>query len=213
MENHGEKDAFIENVKLLYKSDPLFSKVLTQPEKHKTFSIENSLIFSKNHGGDTVLCIPHGKIPSGKSLYGIIAKQAHETLGHFGGQQTLDYVQRWYWWPRVSAHIEEFCKSCNICQRAKTSNKKPAGELHSLPFPTKPWESIGMDFIGPFPESQGYNYLWVVVCRLTSRVHVIPLNTTITASQLSWLFVKEIVRLHGLPKSIVLDRDPKFTSC
>ena len=69
-----------------------------------------------------------------------------------------------------------------------------------------------MDFIGPFPESQGCNYLWVIVCHLTSRVHVVPIKTTTTATELSWLFVKEIVRLHGLPKSIVSDRDSKFTS-
>ena len=125
----------------------------------------------------------------------------------------LDYIRHWCWWLHVNGHIKEFCKTCDICQWAKTSNKKPAGELHLLPIPSKPWESIGMDFIGPFPESQGFNYLWVVVCRLTSRIHVIPVTTTTTAVQLSWLYIKEIIRLHGLPKSIVSDRDPKFTSC
>ena len=69
-----------------------------------------------------------------------------------------------------------------------------------------------MDFIGPFPESQGCKYLWVIVCRLMSRVHVVPIKTMTTATELLWLFVKEIVRLHGLPKSIVSDRDSKFTS-
>ena len=98
-------------------------------------------------------------------------------MGHFGGQQTSDYICRWYWWPKVNSHVEEFCKTCDICQQAKNSNKKPTGVLHPLPIPSKPWESIGMDFIGPFPESQGYNYLWVIVCRLTSRVHVVPIKT------------------------------------
>ena len=163
-------------------------------------------------GGELVLCIPKGKGPNGKSLYSIITKQAHEVIGHFGGQRTSDYVRQWYWWPKVNSHVEEFCKTCGICQQAKTLNKKPAGVLHPLPIPSKPWESIGMDFIGPFPESQGCNYLWVIVCRLTSRVHVVPIKTTTTATELSWLFVKEIVRLHGLPKSIVSDRDSKFTS-
>jgi transposase InsO family protein len=69
-----------------------------------------------------------------------------------------------------------------------------------------------MDFIGPFPESKGCNYLCVVICRLSSMVHLIPLNTTMTATQLSPLFIKEIVWLHGLPKSIVCDQDSKFTS-
>ena len=69
-----------------------------------------------------------------------------------------------------------------------------------------------MDFIGPFPESDGFDYLWVIICRLSSMVHLIPVNTTTTASQLSPIFVKEIVHLHGLPGSIVCDRDSKFMS-
>jgi hypothetical protein len=86
------------------------------------------------------------------------------------------------------------------------------GKLHPLPIPTKPWDSIGMDFIGPFPESKGFNYLWVVICRMTSMVHLIPVHTKITATELSWVYHREIVRLHGLPSLIVSDRDSKFTS-
>jgi hypothetical protein len=212
LNSHPEKDDFIKNIKRCYANDPLFAKVLKNPEHHKPFSVENGLVYTENRGKEKVLCIPNGKTVKGQSLRGIIAEQAHEVLGHFGGQRTSDYIRRWYWWPRVNGNIEEFCKACVECQRAKTSNRKPTGLLHTLPIPTKPWESIGMDFIGPFPESQGYDYLWVVICRLTSRVHVIPVKTTITATQLSWIYVKEIVRLHGLPKSIVSDRDPKFTS-
>jgi len=69
---------------------------------------------------------------------------------------------------------------------------------------------IGMDFIGPFTEVNGYNYLWVVICRMTSMVHLVPVNTKTTASQLSAIYVQEIVRLHELPSSIVCDRDPKL---
>ena len=69
-----------------------------------------------------------------------------------------------------------------------------------------------MDFVGPFPESGGYDYLWVVLCRLTSMVHLVPIKTTTMASELAWLYIREIVRLHGLAESIVSDRDSKFTS-
>jgi hypothetical protein len=86
------------------------------------------------------------------------------------------------------------------------------GKLHPLPIPTKPWDSIGMDFIGPFPESRGFNYLWVIICRMTSMVHLIPVHMKMKASELSWIYRREIVRLHGLPRSIISDRDPKFTS-
>ena len=69
-----------------------------------------------------------------------------------------------------------------------------------------------MDFVGPFPRSNGHDYLWVVICRLTSMVHLIPINTTIKTSELAWKFITDVVRLHGLPDSIVSDRDPKFTA-
>ncbi len=74
-----------------------------------------------------------------------------------------------------------------------------------------------MDFIGPFPEvttddGSKVNYLWVIVCRMTSMVHLIAVHTTMTARRLSVIYMREIVRLHGLPSSIVSDRDSKFTS-
>jgi hypothetical protein len=86
------------------------------------------------------------------------------------------------------------------------------GKLHPLPIPIKPWDSIGMDFIGPFPESKGYNYLWVIICRMMSMVHLIPVHTRMKASQLSWIYLQEIVRLHRLLSLIISDRDSKFTS-
>ena len=69
-----------------------------------------------------------------------------------------------------------------------------------------------MDFVGPFPSSNKHDYMWVVLCQLTLMMHLIPVKTTIRASQLAGLYVQEIVRLHGLPDMIVSDRDAKFTS-
>src|ERR1700742_1049417 len=108
--------------------------------------------------------------------------------------------------------VDLYCKSCPVCQQTKGKNKAPQGLLHALPVLTRPWQSIGMDFVGPFPEVDGYNYLWVVVCCLTTYVHLIPTHMSVTASQLAWSYLKEIVQLHGLPESIVSDQDAKFTS-
>ena len=112
----------------------------------------------------------------------------------------------------MTKSTSNFCKTCEACQRSKGTTQKPAGKLHQLPVPTKPWDSIGMDFVGPFPESKGYNYLWVIICRMISMVHLVPVTINVTASELSWKYLREIVRLHGLPSSIVSDRDSKFTS-
>jgi transposase InsO family protein len=88
----------------------------------------------------------------------------------------------------------------------------PTGKLDPLPIPTRPWESVGMDFVGPFPEVDKYNYLWVVICRMWSMVHLIPVNMRTMASQLLVTYMREVVRVHRLPSSIISDRDPKFTS-
>jgi len=82
---------------------------------------------------------------------------------------------------------------CKICAQAKGKYQEPAGKLHPLQIAMRPGESIGMDFIGPFPEVNGYNYLWVVICRMTSMVHLIPVNTKMTVSQLSTTYIQEIV--------------------
>jgi hypothetical protein len=71
---------------------------------------------------------------------------------------------------------------------------------------------VGLDRDGPFPESRGHNYLWVIICRMTSTVHLVPIMINVTVAELSWKYLHKIVRLHGLPSSIVSDRDSKFTS-
>ena len=94
----------------------------------------------------------------------------------------------------------------------KDLNRKPSGLLRSLPIPDRLWQSIGRDFMGPLPISNGHDYLLVVINRFTSEVHLIPTTTWVTAKEVAWLFLKEIVQLHGVPESIVSDCDAKFTS-
>ena len=102
----------------------------------------------------------------------------------------------------------EFCELCEACACMKGTTKRPMGTSHPLPIPMKSWDLIGMDF----PKSKGFNYLWVIICRMMSMVHLIPVHTRMTATDLSWIYHREIVHLHGLPSSIVSDRDSKFTS-
>ena len=69
-----------------------------------------------------------------------------------------------------------------------------------------------MDFTGPLVEVEGYHYILLVICRLTGMVHLVPTNTGVSARDVAKIYIKEIVRLHGIPESIVLDRDTKFKS-
>ena len=112
----------------------------------------------------------------------------------------------------MSKDIAAYCKSCGICQTTKSNVLRPAGLLHSLPIPTRPWSSIAMDFIGPFLLSKECDYLLVVICHFSSMVHLLPTRPMASAIDIAWLWLNEVVRLHGIPETIVSDRDTKFVS-
>jgi len=142
---------------------------------HPSFEMKNKIIYTKNRGGEDIVCIP-STMSAEMTLRTRILDQAHQVVGHYGPQRTSDYIRQWYWWLHIYMDTETFCTSCKICAQAKREYQKPAGKLHPLPIATRPWELIGMDFIGPFLEVNGYNYLWVVICRITSIVHLVPVN-------------------------------------
>ena len=105
----------------------------------------------------------------------------------------------------MSHDIELYCKMCSTCATSKDASSKPTGLLHSLPIPNRPWQSIGLDFMGPLPKSNNFDYLLVMIDQLTSQVHLVPTMTTVTARGVTWLILKEVVRLHRIPESIVSD--------
>ena len=204
-------DGFMQAIREGYQLESTFSKILNEPSHYPRFTLEDGLLFTINRKGERVLCIPRVKYKN-RTTTQIVLDQAHETVGHYGPQRTSEYVRRWFWWPKLGLEVDKFCITCAKCQVSKTRTQLKAGLLHSLPIPIRPWTSIAMDFVGPFPRSGGFDYLWVIVCRLTSMVHLIPMKTTDTADELAGMYVREVVRLHGLPESIVSDRDSKFTS-
>jgi Integrase core domain len=113
----------------------------------------------------------------------------------------------------MSKDIRKHTHECDEYQRTKTSTQSPAGELIPMPIPNRPWKSIGMDFLGPIPISlNGNDMILVIIDRLTKMAHFIPIKSTITSSQVADLFVEHIFRYHGMPHSIVSDRNPKFTA-
>ncbi|KAL9414539.1 hypothetical protein AB3S75_042914 [Citrus x aurantiifolia] len=108
--------------------------------------------------------------------------------------------------------IKEFLQQCDICQRYKTDCMKPAGLLQPLPIPTQAWTEILMDFIERLPPSNGYTVIMVIVDRLTNYAHFVALKHPFTAITVAKAFVANVVRLHGIPTSIVSDRDKVFIS-
>ena len=109
--------------------------------------------------------------------------------------------------------IQNFVHECLKCQQLKVEHKHMPGQMQSLDIPSAKWESISMNFITNLSVKWGgYDTLFVVVDRLTEMAHFFQMKKTNMAIHVARLFVKEIFRLHGMPKSIVSDRDSKFTS-
>ena len=108
--------------------------------------------------------------------------------------------------------VENFVKQCSICQHAKHSLQHPMGLLQPLPIPAGVWQDLTMDFIEGLPKSEGYSVILVVVDRLTKYAHFLPIRHPYTALMVAQTFLDTVVKLHGLPASIVTDRDPIFVS-
>ena len=124
----------------------------------------------------------------------------------------MTLVARHFWWPGLQGDVEQFVRSCDTCGRAKAPRHKRFGELQPLPTPDQPWESISMDFITDLPASEGYTTVLVVVDRLTKMSHFIPLTQLPAAEQTAEAVVRNVFKLHGIPKDIVSDRGPQFAS-
>ncbi|KAL0462737.1 UNVERIFIED_CONTAM: Transposon Tf2-11 polyprotein [Sesamum latifolium] len=108
--------------------------------------------------------------------------------------------------------VAEFVAKCLTCQQVKAEHQAPAGKLHPLSIPEWKWEKITMDFVIGLPRTfRKHDAVWVIVDRLTKSAHFLPIYQN-SLDKLAELYISEIVRLHGIPTSIVSDRDPRFTS-
>ena len=105
-------------------------------------------------------------------------------------------------------NIVDYVSRCLTCQKVKAEHQRPAGSLQPLEIPEWKWEHLAMDFVTGLPRtSEGYDAIWVVVDRLTKSAHFIPIKITYSLERLAELYVAKVVKLHGVPVSIVSDRD------
>lgn len=154
-------------------------------------------------------------VPNAENLRRMILEEAHRSALsiHPGATKMYQDLKKNYWWPGMKSDIAMYVARCLVCQRVKSEHQRPAGLLQPLEIPEWKWDKISMDFVIGLPRTQaGYDSIWVIVDRLTKSTHFIPVKTTFNTLKLAKIFIKEIVRLHGVPTSIVSDRDPKFTS-
>jgi hypothetical protein len=110
----------------------------------------------------------------------------------------------------LKTDVLRFVWECYIYQHNKVEHTLPTGFLQLLPIPEQKWESISMDFIRGLPQVQGKDCIYVVVDMLTKFSHLFPISSKYFATQVAKLFFREVFQLHGLPKTIVSDRDNRF---
>ena len=172
-------------------------------------------------------CVPHYVVRHGKlffkgrlvpprtsSLIPTILHTFHDSVigGHSGQLQTYKRIATELFWEGMKSDIKSYIDQCPVCQQNKIQALSPAGLLQPLPIPNRIWEDISMDSIEGLPRSKGFDTILVVVDRLSKYAHFLTLGHPFSAKTVATLFIKEVVRLHGYPRSIVSDRDRMFLS-
>ena len=154
-------------------------------------------------------------VPADQSLKTRLLAEAHDVpvSGHVGVAKTVDLLTRSYYWPGMHGEVKEYVTSCLPCQSNKSSSQHPSGLLQPLPIPVRRWEQVSMDLITQLPRTRtGHDAIVVFVDKLSKMVHYAPTTSNVTAPQLASIMFETVVRHHGVPASIVSDRDTRFTS-
>ncbi|GJR19759.1 putative reverse transcriptase domain-containing protein [Tanacetum coccineum] len=165
---------------------------------------------------DGTLCL-HGRswLPCYGDLRSVIMHESHKSKYsiHPGSEKMYQDMKKLYWWPNMKADIATYVRKCLTCARVKAKHQRPSGLLVQPAIPEWKWDNITMDFITKLPRSsQGFDTIWVIVDRLTKSAHFLPIRENDPLDKLARLYLNKIVARHGIPVSIICDRDGRFTS-
>ena len=202
----GEK--LWKNLSKEYKKDEKTNEKFENIEAHPGFTISQGKLYY-NGLGRMQLYVPEG------TCRDLVLREGHDAryAGHLGIRKTIELLQRDFYWPTLVQDVTTYVRTCEECQRNKASNLKPSGLLQPLEIPAQRWERVSMDFVTHLPRTQrNFDALMVVVDYLTKMLILRPTHSSATAVDTAKIFVDSVVRMHGLPRAIVSDRDTKFTS-
>lgn len=199
-----------------YQKDPVFQKRWLDKESdadswaasQRFFKDHRGLLFFRDADFHARLCVP-------RSVKNVVMRQSHESpyqTAHAGPEKLWAALSPRFYWPRMKVDIQQYCATCDVCQKTKSANFNRYGKLLPHPIPSSPYESISLDLIVNLPWSNSFNAILVTVDRLTKHAQFIPTTTGLTAKGFALLFVKYIACRFGLPVSMICDRDPRWTS-
>ncbi|GJU78625.1 putative reverse transcriptase domain-containing protein, partial [Tanacetum coccineum] len=165
---------------------------------------------------DGTLCL-NGRswIPCFGDLRELIMHESHKSKYsvHPGSDKMYQDLKKLYWWPNMKAVIATYVSKCLTYDKVKAEYQKLFGLLVQPVIPVWKWENITMDFVTKFLKTSfGQDTIWVIVDRLTKSAHFLPIKETDSMEKLTRQYFKEVVSRHGVPVSIISDRDSKFTS-
>jgi len=181
------------------------NKLKFHTTKLKNCEIIDSVLFRK------------GLLWVSENMHTKLLQEVHDqpSTSHLGNKRIIDLVQRFYYWPDHRATIWRYIRNCHACQRSKASRDSINGLHHSLPISQERWKDIAMNFITELSLSEDYNVICTIICRLIKERHYVLCHwrdDDISAEETVWIMLWNVYWLHGLPSSIVSNRDSQFIS-
>jgi hypothetical protein len=194
--------------------------LLSRRADHKGDEGEEKTLFQKTKKGLRLATAYRLKPASTPKSLRDFVRELHESPigGHQGIMKTVTRVRMHRNEPRVLQTVREVIRTCEQCNKNKSTRHKPYGLLKPIPPPTRAWGSVSWDLIVKLPPSKEpvtgikYDSILVIVERLTKYAYFIPYKESHTAEELAYAFERTIVCNHGLPDEVITDRGTTFAS-
>ena len=191
-------------------------RLITAYKTMDYFGADGNWQKDKLHKTADGLFLYHGRIVIPRpalELRVMLMSEMHDNAGHPHWKRLLASLLKRYWWKGISNDCKSYCSKCIECNRSKPHRRGQA-PVHPLPVPEYPWQVVGVDYVTCLPKSGKSNYtaVMIIVDHLTKMAHFIPCHDEVTAEESADLFLHHCYRLHGVPRTLVSDRDPRFVS-
>ena len=205
-EEDEDSDTIIDEIRQAYESDPHARNI--RDTQNPNYRIDHDLIYYNNR----LL------VPNDNGIKEKIMQMCHDfqLAGHLDTAKTAELVKRYFYWNNIDAAVRDYVLSCPYCQSDKDTNQRKLGLLQSIEIPQRRWEVVTVDFITSLPDVGNgkdtpiYNAICVFVDKYSKMVHLVPCHTKLSAPMFARIFMNDLVRLHGVPKRIIGDRDTRF---